>query len=368
MAETTSMTRPAHVWLVGTTFEPRGSSLYTLRLAQHMEEFGFHPVIVCESDEHIPGRLLDKLDVRPSPRMRSRVFGASSIRKLVRETQEPPRLVHSQRRGLERIGDELADEFDCPHVLTIHNSLSCDEPLAVPPHHVSAIIAVSPSVRRSLVLQGAIPESMVHMIASGVDVPEMPRIPPIRSEETIPVVGTASALEASKGILYFLMAAELILSSGHDVEFVIAGSGPDEEVLRRAAQNLDIAYRVTFATHITSYTQILDTFDVFVLPSLEQGLGSIMLEAMALGKPVVATRVGGVADFVVDGEHAILIEKENHVVLADKIEFLLDFPEKARKLAMNGQELVRRHFSTDRMVAETADLYRKVLATGGDAP
>ena len=106
---------------------------------------------------------------------------------------------------------------------------------------------------------------------------------------------------------------------------------------------------------------IIETFDVFVLPGLEQGLGTIMLEAMALGKPVVATRVGGVADFFVDGEQALLVEKENHVVLGDKIEMLLDFPEKARKLAITGQNFVRERFPTQRMVAETANLYPHIL-------
>lgn len=352
---------PTVVWLVGATFEPRGSTHYTLRLAQHLADYGFQAVIVCESDDAIPPRTRAKLDVRVMPRIQSTFFGNTALRALVRSTQQHPAIIHSQRRGLEGVGNVLADAFDVPHVLTVHNLVASTQPLGVPVQDLAAIIAVSPTVRRALILQGEAPEDRVHVIASGVDVPEMPRVPPIRDPDSIPIVGTASALEPGKGVLYFLMAAELILSGGHDVEFVIAGAGADEDVLRRAAQNLDIANRVTFATHVYNYTQIIDTFDVFVLPSLEQGLGTIMLEAMALAKPVVATRVGGVVDFVVDGEHAMLVDKENHVVLADKIETLLDFPEKARRLATNGQELVRRQFTTERMSADTAALYRKLI-------
>lgn len=352
---------PTVVWLVAATFEPRGSTHYTLRLAQHLPDYHFAPVIICESDEAIPPRTRAKLNVRVVPRMQSTFFGNAALRRLVRSMDDRPALIHSQRRGLEAVGNVLADAFDVPHVLTVHNLLGSTQPLAAPIGDLAAIIAVSPTVRRALILQGEAPEDRVHVIASGVDVPEMPRVPPVRDPGSLPVVGTASALEPSKGILYFLMAAELILSAGHDVEFVVAGAGADEEVLRRAAQNLDIANRVTFATHVFNYTQIIETFDVFVLPSLEQGLGTIMLEAMALGKPVVATRVGGVVDFVVDGEHALLVDKENHVVLADKIEHLLDFPDKARRLAMNGQELVRRQFTTERMTSDTANLYRRLL-------
>jgi glycosyltransferase involved in cell wall biosynthesis len=72
--------------------------------------------------------------------------------------------------------------------------------------------------------------------------------------------------------------------------------------------------------------------------------------------------VGGVADFFKDAEHLLFVDKENHVVLADKIEMLLDFPEKARKLAAIGQEFVRQNFSAERMALDTADLYRRVLS------
>ncbi|MGL5096752.1 MAG: glycosyltransferase family 4 protein, partial [Planctomycetia bacterium] len=183
-----------------------------------------------------------------------------------------------------------------------------------------------------------------------------------RSAARVPVVGVASPLEPVKGILYFLLAAELILSSGQDVEFLVAGSGPDEEILRRAAEKLELTNRVTFVGYLQSYTPILDAVDVFVMPSLEQGLGTIMLEAMARGKPVVATKVGGIADYFIDGEHALLVPPGDHVALAEKIQFLLDNPDRARVLAVGGQGLVRRQFSVDRMAAETADLYRRVLA------
>lgn len=361
MSTTPTSTNPPVVWLVSETFEPRGSSGYTLRLARHLSEYGFHPVIICESDQYIPTKLKPKLDIRIVKKMRSRLFGPAALRKLVHQSTRSPDLIHSQRQGLERIGDDLADAFDVPHVLTLHNYVENRTRLSVRPPDLSAFIVVSPSIQRDLLHKENVADPYVHLIPSGVDIPEPLRIPPPRDPEKIPVVGTASVLERSKGIVYFLMAAELILSSGHDVEFVIAGSGPEEETLRLAAQHLDIANRVTFAPHVTSFMPVIETFDVFVLPSLEQGLGTVMLEAMALGKPVVATKVGGVADFFVDGEHAIVVEKENHVVLSDKIEMLLDFPDKARKLAINGQNFVRERFHTQRMVADTANLYRQIL-------
>lgn len=360
MADAEETDKPI-VWLVNKSFEPRGSAFYTLRLALELPTLGFKPVVICESSERIPRRVLSQIDVRVVPRLTKKLFRSLRLVRLVRQTESAPALIHSQRLGLEWIGGELAEEFEAPHVVTVHNTGEEPPTLAVRPDQLDALIAVSPTVQQVLARMPMLPAGVLRLIPSGVDVPDSPRLPPPRDPDVVPVVGTASVLEPSKGIMHFLMAAELILSSGHDVEFVIAGTGPDEEILRRAAQHLDIANRVTFAPHVTSFTQILETFDVFVLPSLEQGLGTVMLEAMALGKPVVATRVGGVPDFVVDGEHAFLVDKENHAVLADKIEQLLDFPDKARKLAVAGQELVRRQFSSERMAADTAKVYRELL-------
>jgi glycosyltransferase involved in cell wall biosynthesis len=350
------------VWLVGATFEPRGSSLYTLRLASHLPALGYDVEIVCESANHIPAKIRSQVPIHVIPRLQSPLLGTAPLMRLAQKVERPPDLIHSQRLGLERVGDLLAEEFDRPHLLTVHHVAEDVAALAIPPEELAAVVAVSPSVERDLVHKASVPPGIIRMIPSGVEIATHPRLPMPRDPERVPVVGTASVLESSKGLLYFLMAADLILSAGHDVEFIVAGTGPDEELLRRAAHHMDIDQRVTFVPQITSFTRVIETFDLFVLPSLEQGLGSIMLEAMALGKPVVATKVGGVADFVVDGEHALLVEKANHVLLADKIEMLLDFPDKARQLSLRGQALVREKFSAERMGRDTAQLYRDIQA------
>ena len=352
------------VWLMASTFEPRGSSLYTLRLASHLTEYDFVPTILCESAARIPAKLRRSLRIREVSGLTSRLWCWSAMRRLVQEwSDEPPALVHAQRRELAWAALECAHRFACPYVVTAHDILPPEESVSVLPERLAALIAVSPTIERDLVLAAGAPQELVHVIPNGVELPIMPKIPEARPAQRIPVVGTASALEEVKGLTYFLMAAELILSSGYDVEFVIAGSGPEEETLRHAAQHLDIANRVTFVGHVPEYTQVIETLDVFVIPSLEQGLGTVMLEAMALGKPVVATRVGGIADFFVDNDHALLVPQANHTLLAQKIKFLLDNPSKARKLAVSGEQFVRKRFSVERMTQETAQLYRQILAS-----
>lgn len=350
------------VWLLAGKLEPRGSTSYTLRLARGLAEHGFDPIVVCRSASNLNPKSLNGIRFVAAKRIEGRLFRAL-FPKWWRGMlpAEHPVLIHAQQRELDRLALDLAERFECPYLLTIQDFLPGESSLAILPSHLGAVIAISPSIGRDLVSAASVPQDLVEVIPGGVEVQEAMTLPPPRSDRKIPVVGTACALEQTKGLTYFLMAAELILSAGHDVEFVVAGSGPEEETLRRAAQHLDIANRVTFAPYLADYRYILETFDVFVLPSLEQGLGTIMFEAMALGVPVVATRVGGVRDFCVDGTHALLVPPANHVALADKIRQLLDNPAKARRLAIAGREMVRRDLSLDRMTTATVDLYRRVL-------
>lgn len=350
------------VWLLATTFEPRGSTQYTLRLARHLVEFGFAPTVVCESAAAIPPHRRVQLDLIEVPRLSHPVLRWLAVRRLARLARdEPPALLHAQRRELDRVALELAEQLEVPYLVTVHHPLPKDATFRILPERLGAVIAVSSSVREDLSGGAAVPLELLRVVPPGVDPPPGLTLPASRGEHEVPVVGCASAMEPAKGLSYFLMAAELILSSGQDAEFLLAGSGPEEETLRRMAQVLDISHRVTFATHVREYRSILDTLDVFVLPSLEQGAGTIMLEAMGLGKPVVATQVGGVSDYVVDGEHALLVPKANHVILAEKIQFLLDHREKARRLATAAQNLVRARFLSEQMARATAEIYQEVL-------
>jgi glycosyltransferase involved in cell wall biosynthesis len=351
------------VWLLATTFEPRGRSLYTLRLALELGRHGFTPKILCRSAEGIPSRLRDQVDVEARPLLARPLLDRLSIRSLLAaHTATPPALIHAQRRTAAHAGAALATAFNVPYLLTIHDEQTGDRIWSPSSRRPDRVIAVSPSVRLDLISRTGLADDRVRVIASGVEVPELPVLPVPRSADRLPVVVCAGALEPERGVMVFLMAAELILSSGQEVEFLVIGKGPDERPLRAAARHLEITHRVTFVDYFVEYGELLEVADVFVVPSLEQGLGTVMLEAMALGKPVVATKVGGIADYLTDGVHACLVPKGDHVRLAERIQELLDTPTRARRLATAGQQLVRERFTMERMAEETAALYRELLA------
>jgi glycosyltransferase involved in cell wall biosynthesis len=202
---------------------------------------------------------------------------------------------------------------------------------------------------------------MVTVIHAGVEIPADKDLRPVLSPDRVPVVGTAGPLEAVKGLPFFLGAAQRVLASHRNVQFLIAGAGPEEQNLRRLARELGIVEAVTFVPNLFDFSTALAAMDIFCLPSLRQGLGTIMLDAMGRGIPVIATGVGGVYTAVRDNETGLVVPPSNSARLAERILELLSDPIRARALGAKGREVVRDDFNVERMVQQTAELYREVV-------
>ena len=200
------------------------------------------------------------------------------------------------------------------------------------------------------------------MIHAGVEVPSSPSRPPVLAPDRLPVVGTAAPLEASKGHVFFLGAAQRVATVHPETEFLIAGAGPEEDNLRRVARELGLNRNLTFASNLYDFASALAAMDIFCLPSLRQGMGTITLEAMALGRPVISTGAGGIYGAIRNNETGLLVPPSDNAALAERILELLNDPVRARAIGEAGRVLVREEFGVERMVAQTAALYREVLA------
>lgn len=354
--------RPRVLLLAG-RFSVRGSSAYTLRLAEHLPEVGFVPRLICPNASMVEPALRRQLGIQEFPYLQTPVIGRVVLSLLERNLKaDRPHLVHVQSRNAALQGLWLARHLRCPYVLTVHDYMQPREVLRVDLHWCRRIIAVSESVRADLLARTGLPADLVWVIHSGVDCDVTGQQTEILPPGRIPVIGTAGPLEAVKGFPFFLGAAARVLRTGRDVEFVIAGSGPEEDNLRRLARELQIAEHVTFIPNLSDFAEALLAMDIFCLPSLQQGIGTIMLEAMALGRPVIGTRVGGVYRVIRDGETGLLVPPSDSVRLAERMIELLDDPERARAIGAAAQAEVRQEFSVEQMVQRTAALYREVLA------
>jgi glycosyltransferase involved in cell wall biosynthesis len=172
------------------------------------------------------------------------------------------------------------------------------------------------------------------------------------------VAGHVGALDNSqKGQEFIIAVARDIERSHPDVHFLLVGGGEDEALLKALAAGLS---NVTFTGFVDNVGDYLAAFDVFILPSNREGIGSILLDAMERGLPVVATRVGGVPDIVHHGENGLLIDSQSPAQLRDAILHLKSDRELRRTFGERGREFAK-DFSSDAMCSKYLALYEAAL-------
>ena len=228
---------------------------------------------------------------------------------------------------------------------------------------VHRYLAVSQHVRDRLAAGAGVPEHKLRVVPNGIDPAALARSadPALRTRlaggPDRPLVLTAARLSPQKAIDVLLSAAALV----PDAVFVIAGDGPDRAALEARAQALGIAPRVRFLGPRDDVPELLATCDVYVLPSLFEGLPLSVLEAMAAGKPVVATRIPGTDEAVADGETGILVPPGDAPALAAAIRAFLSDPVRAQSAGEAGLDRVRAQFSVRAMVDGVAAAYEELL-------
>jgi glycosyltransferase involved in cell wall biosynthesis len=351
------------VLLVAGRFEVRGSSANTLRLADGLAAHQIETAIVTPNAECVSPCRRERLSVSVYPRLNFPVWGRIVRESIIRDlAKNPPDLIHIHSWAMYRLGTWLAKRLERPFILGIHGYLPPQHRIHFNRQWGRRIIAVSQCVKSELLSRASLPPEMISVIHAGVDAP-VASPPAVLSPERLPVVGTAGPLEAVKGHVFFLGAAQRVAALHPETEFLVAGAGPEEENLRRLARELGLGRNVTFAANQYDFSAALAAMDIFCLPSLRQGLGTIMLEAMAMGRPVIATGVGGIYSVVRNNETGLVVPPADSGALADRILDLLRDPVRARALGEAGRVLVREEFGVERMVAQTAELYREVLAS-----
>lgn len=215
-------------------------------------------------------------------------------------------------------------------------------------------VCVSESSRDWLVGQG-VPASKVSCLWNGIDLLRFAYVSPCPSGPLV----TVARLSPEKDQATLLRAFALLRRALRDVHLHIAGDGPCRPALEKLAAELDLARHVRFLGEIHDVPTLLAQSSVFVLPSLTEGLSLTLLEAMARGLPVVATRVGGNAEVVRDGETGILVPPAQPELLCRALAGLLQNPERAAQFGQAARRRVEAHFDVRRMVAEYEALYER---------
>lgn len=235
---------------------------------------------------------------------------------------------------------------------------------------VSRFVAVSADLREWLVDGVGIPGRKVVQIINGVDADRFS--PPVSKTQARSklglasdgfVVGTVGRLDPVKDFQTLLRGFARMAGGCADTlrpRLVIAGSGPEEARLRALAEELGMAAVVAFLGERGDIPEVMRALDVFVLPSIAEGISNTVLEAMASGLPVVATGVGGNLELVEDGETGFLFAPGDAERLAERLGFLGSSPDLTVRCGGKGRVAVEERFSLARMVAEYGNLYSSV--------
>ncbi len=179
-------------------------------------------------------------------------------------------------------------------------------------------------------------------------------------EDKHPIIGTVANYRWEKDYPNFLAAAKIISREYPEAHFVAVGYGKLRPEIERTIQELGLEGKVTLTGAVDRPEWVATLFDVFVLASETEGLPLVILEAMALGIPIVATDVGGLREVIISNENGVLVPPKRPAELARAVSALLQDPTYAGAMSDRAKETVRRRFSVATMVADYERLYRKV--------
>lgn len=231
-----------------------------------------------------------------------------------------------------------------------------------------AVIFVSQADRVKGIKLNLAPEEKIYFIPNGIDFNKYRldgeakkaaerRKKNLKLPESSLVIGTVARLHRQKGLIYLFQAAKILLRKRKDIRFLVAGGGPLEKDFRHYLKRERLDKFVLLLGETKNISELYPLFDVFVLPSLWEGLPYALLEASAFKRPVIATNIDGISEMINPEETGMLVPPRDSLRLAEAILRLLDEPEVAQRMGCKLREALSRRYSLERMIQATEALY-----------
>ena len=280
-------------------------------------------------------------------------------------------LLHTHGYKADLYGYVAARRSGKPIVATCHNWVGGTAALGIYNHldrmalkRFHGLAAVSDSVAQRL-LDSGIAAKKIRTIANGIDVGtfERARPLPVFDFDGNKVVGMVARLDLQKGFEYLLRAARELCGAFPELKIVIVGEGPDRQAIEGMIQRFGLQSSVILAGQHSDMPGIYAALDVFVLPSLNEGLPMTILEAMAASKSVIATRVGAIPTVIKDGETGLLVDPCNVTGLRDALARLLTDSDLCRRIGSAGHDWVSRNYTSQAMALKYRQMYDEVLGS-----
>lgn len=180
-------------------------------------------------------------------------------------------------------------------------------------------------------------------------------------EKQHPTIGVVGRLTAQKGIFYLISAIPIIAEKHKDIKVLIVGTGEEELVLRDLAEKIGVLEKIEFLGYVGDVAPVMSSMDIFVLPSVWEGFPYVLLEAMLLRKPVVATNIFGVNEIIEHNKSGILVKPQDPAGIAHAIDTLLSDKQMASRIGNNGYQRVLSHFTLNKTLSKIEQAYMSLM-------
>jgi glycosyltransferase involved in cell wall biosynthesis len=368
MVETDKSVKIERVVLLAPRMEARGTSAYTLHLAQELRHLGVEVTVFC-----VPGPMLPVLEAAGIPVQTFRHLESPWLhwrrrKALLAAVQDcRPQIIHAQSVRVSEVARFLVGRVDVPLVLTVH---------WLPRHHrrfrrlakrLSGVIATTHAARQEIVNHGGVDRARVRVIPGGICVHETDEqvVEQVLTSHT-PAVGSLGPVEAGRGHDLFVCAAARLIVAGVKAEFVVAGTGSRIPQIRRQVRELGLERHMTIATDFATYDSVVEAMDVVVQSSQAAVSGLSILTAMGYGRPVVAFNTATACELVEDEKTGLIVPKGEVDALTAAIRRMLEQRDEARAFGRAGRLRAAEHFDIRPLVGETMDYYAGLLARAAE--
>jgi glycosyltransferase involved in cell wall biosynthesis len=360
------------ILLLTNHFNTGGITSYLTTLASGLVKRG-HTVVIASGDgdcvpnleasgvKHRPVELNVKCEWHPM------VF-LTAFRLAILVKREHIDIIHANTRSSQWCAALVSFLTGVPYVTTCHGFFRPRVGRLLFPLWGRAVVAISPQVREHLIRDLHVRPAKVCLVPNGIDIE---KFRPLNNEEkmagrrrwrlpTGQVIGIVARLSDVKGHEFLIRAMPGIMIDFPGVVCAIFGVGPEERSLRHLVREHDLERNVFFYDAVNKAHEIIPLMDVFVIPSLQEGIGLSIMEAGACGVVVVASRVGGIPEVVADGENGLLVPPRDPGAIARAVSTLLGDPARARSMGLRAREIVIEKFSAERMINGTEFVYNEI--------
>jgi len=230
---------------------------------------------------------------------------------------------------------------------------------------VDRIVVNCEALRKHLIEDERVPSRLIRVCYNGLDTDRFrlaPRSRPAEVGDASLVIGVACVLRPEKGLHTLVDAFANIAQDFPNVKLLLVGNGPSRTEVVERCRDRGIADRCIFVPAVSNVEEWLHAFDIFVLPSLSEALSNVLMEAMACGCAVIASRIGGNPELVIEGRTGLLFDRENVGQLTAHMKLLIENPDLRNQLAAAASDRIHAEFARERAIQRMQSIYSELIA------